>query len=270
MDVQRKDIKLQDEKQAPAHVAPVTAANGRVPSPPVAPGISAKVTPPQDRFTLKSMLWGLLFGIVLAAAAFFAAPKLRDWAFAWLPDSPRMQAIHLAGEADLRKTVRKLEKSVAALRGKFERLLPRDPYLIVDSSENKIYVRAGSKLIHEGVCSTGSNVLLKATDNRQWMFATPRGMFRVIGKVKSPVWRMPDWAFIEEGRQVPPLDSPERFETGVLGDYALAFGNGYLIHGTLYKRMLGMPVTHGCVRLDDHELEVVYRNLQMGSRIFIY
>ena len=40
-----------------------------------------------------------------------------------------------------------------------------------------------------------------------------------------------------------------------LGDYALALGDGYLIHGTIYKRFLGMPVTHGCVRLNDEDLE---------------
>jgi lipoprotein-anchoring transpeptidase ErfK/SrfK len=56
----------------------------------------------------------------------------------------------------------------------------------------------------------------------------------------------------------------------VLGEYALELGDGYLIHGTLYKRMLGMPVTHGCVRLGDEDLRVVYRNLQIGSKVFIY
>lgn len=270
MGVQPKDNILQEKNAAPESAPPETPGNGRAESPPVATDTTARPRQPQDHFTLKSVLKGLLFGLFLAAATLVAAPKLRDWAFAWLPDSPHMQAIHLAGAANVRKTVRDMERRGAALRGRFERLLPREPYLIVNSSENKIYVRAGNKLIHEGMCSTGSNVLLKATDNRQWMFATPRGMFRVIGKVRAPVWRMPDWAFIEEGRPVPPPDSPERFETGVLGDYALAFGNGYLIHGTLYKRMLGMPVTHGCVRLDDHELEVVYKSLQVGSRIFIY
>lgn len=102
------------------------------------------------------------------------------------------------------------------------------------------------------------------------MFATPRGQFYVQGKIRNPVWRMPDWAFIEEGKSVPAPDSPERYERGVLGDYALAFGNGYFVHGTLYQRMLGMPVTHGCIRLSDDDLRIVYENLQVGSKIFVY
>jgi len=56
----------------------------------------------------------------------------------------------------------------------------------------------------------------------------------------------------------------------VLGDYALSLGDGYLIHGTLYQRYLGLPVTHGCVRLGDKELEIVYQALKVGSKVFIY
>jgi L,D-transpeptidase YbiS len=59
--------------------------------------------------------------------------------------------------------------------------------------------------LRRGVCSTGSYVLLKTHDNsKRWIFSTPRGMFRVQKKLENPVWRMPDWAFIEEGKPVPP------------------------------------------------------------------
>jgi L,D-transpeptidase YbiS len=43
-----------------------------------------------------------------------------------------------------------------------------------------------------------------------------------------------------------------------------------MIHGTIYKRFLGMNVTHGCVRLGDDDLEAVYKNLQIGSKVYIY
>jgi len=168
------------------------------------------------------------------------------------------------------KTWKKLEYEVAALRRAFDQLTPRQPYLVVSSADNEFYIRNGKKVLHHGVCSTGSFILLKASDQRQWIFQTPRGMYRVQVKVEAPVWRMPDWAFIEEGLPVPPPDSPERYEYGVLGEYALAFGNGYLVHGTLYQRFLGMPVTHGCIRLGDEDLRKVYQALSLGSRIFIY
>jgi len=95
-------------------------------------------------------------------------------------------------------------------------------------------------------------------------------MFKVLNKVKDPVWKKPDWAFIEEGLKVPSANHPSRFEYGSLGDYALYLGQGYLIHGTLYKRYLGMPVTHGCVRMGDEDLEVVFKSLKIGSKVYIY
>jgi hypothetical protein len=168
------------------------------------------------------------------------------------------------------KIPKELEYKVNGLRRSFGQLTPRQPYLIVNSADNEIYLMNGRRLLHKGVCSTGSFTLLKAADQRQWIFQTPRGMYRVQVKVEAPVWRMPDWAFIEEGLPVPAPDSPERYEYGVLGEYALAFGNGYLVHGTLYQRFLGMPVTHGCVRLGDEDLKKVYFALDIGSKIFIY
>jgi L,D-transpeptidase YbiS len=95
-------------------------------------------------------------------------------------------------------------------------------------------------------------------------------MFRVQGKLVDPLWVKPDWAFIEEGLPVPPKNHPDRYEYGTLGDYALSLGHGYLIHGTLYQRFLGLPVTHGCVRLGDDDLKEVYNKLVEGSRVYIY
>jgi len=62
----------------------------------------------------------------------------------------------------------------------------------------------------------------------------------------GPSWVKPDWAFIEEGEDIP-KNYYDRIEEGVLGDYALEIGNGYFIHGTLYTRLLGKSVTHGCI-----------------------
>ncbi len=57
----------------------------------------------------------------------------------------------------------------------------------------------GMKLIKKDKCSTGSYILLKNGDDQQWMFKTPKGEFRIQGKTTSPVWKKPDWAFVEEG-----------------------------------------------------------------------
>jgi len=81
---------------------------------------------------------------------------------------------------------------------------------------------------------------------------------------------MPDWAFIEEGRKVPPPNASVRYNSKALGKYALSIGGGYLIHGTLYTRLIGQPVTHGCIRLADEELNLVYKHLRYGAKVYIY
>ncbi len=226
---------------------------------------------PTRNIVLRATICGLFLGVLLAATTLLTAPTLREWAFALLPDAKFVSELNAASTKDLQKQLKKAEKDFNALRAKLDRLIPRDHYLIINSSENQMIVMKGATVVHKGTCSTGSNVMLKMeNDDRQWFFATPRGMFRVQGKIKNPTWRMPDWAFIEEGLPVPPPNSPERIQYGVLGDYALAFGNGYFVHGTLYKRTLGMPVTHGCIRLDDADLLVVYKTLEVGGRIFVY
>jgi L,D-transpeptidase YbiS len=146
----------------------------------------------------------------------------------------------------------------------------KSPYIVINSTQNEFKLYSGGNLIREGICSTGSYVKLEYNDKQKWVFRTPKGMLKIKNKTKFPVWKKPDWAFIEEGKPVPSPNSPLRFEYGVLGDYSLALGDGYLIHGTLYQRLLGMPVTHGCVRLGDDDLEAVYRSLRIGDRVFIY
>ncbi|MBI1924222.1 L,D-transpeptidase [Candidatus Poribacteria bacterium] len=218
-------------------------------------------------FVRLAWLFGLCLGLVFATTILFAAPILREEAFGLLTQSNEVST--LAPE-QLRQETQQLEEQVAILREQLKGLIPQEPYLIVDSSDNVIFLKSGETILHQGVCSTGSYIHLKASNSREWVFATPRGMFSIKKKQEAPIWKKPDWAFIEEGLPVPSPNAPERFEAGVLGEYALAIGDGYLIHGTLYKRLLGKPVTHGCVRLNDEELRVVYQNLEVGSKVLIY
>ncbi len=163
-----------------------------------------------------------------------------------------------------------LEYDLARLDKKLASKTPRSYYLIINTASNEFSLYKGSELIRKDKCSTGSYILLKNGDEQEWMFKTPKGEFKIQSKTTSPVWKKPDWAFIEEGLPVPSANHSSRFEYGVLGDYALNLGQGYLIHGTLYQRFLGLPVTHGCVRLNDENLELIYNSLSVGSKVYIY
>jgi len=178
-------------------------------------------------------------------------------------DATLMEAQQKAGAAGL-------EKENALLRRKLQALAPKGTHVIVDSARNVLYLRKGDEVILQAVISCGSGSILEEPGGeRKWIFDTPRGEFQVKSKIVDPTWVKPDWAFIEEGKDVP-KNPGERLEAGVLGDYALGFGEGYFIHGTLYKRLLGRSVTHGCIRVGDKDLKALYQAASIGTKIYVY
>jgi len=212
----------------------------------------------------------LLVILLFAYVSFYTLiPSLQDW-YAGKPKQVKDISLTDMSEKEITK-FHKLQKSeIASLNRKLAKLQPTGNYLIVNTHENIFRLYYGKNLKRESQCSTGSYILLESGDQQKWIFKTPQGMYRIQGKISDPVWRKPDWAFIEEGLPVPGPTHPSRYEYGVLGDYAMSIGNGYLIHGTLYKRYIGLAVTHGCIRLNDSDLEMVFKSLEVGSRVYIY
>jgi L,D-transpeptidase YbiS len=157
-----------------------------------------------------------------------------------------------------------------ALKRQLAQLAPTENYIVVDTARNRLYVMRENRTLLDALVSTGSGTILQAPDRpTQWVFDTPRGEFTVQSKLQNPVWVKPDWAFFEEGLELP-NDPTERLEPGILGDYALGFGKGYFIHGTLYTRLLGKNVTHGCIRLNDEDLRTTYKLARIGTPIMIF
>jgi L,D-transpeptidase ErfK/SrfK len=156
------------------------------------------------------------------------------------------------------------------LMRKMAALAPRGIYIVIDTGQNLLLVKSGEKILHQAVVSTGSGKILQdPASERKWVFDTPRGVFSVKNKIKNPYWVKPDWAFIEKGEPIP-QSAKDRVESGGLGAYALGIGNGYFIHGTLYTRLLGKNVTHGCVRVADKDLQYVYETVPPGAKVIIF
>ena len=162
-----------------------------------------------------------------------------------------------------------IENDIRKLQKKLDSYTPANAYMIVNTSDNHFYLYKGKQLIRDGVCSTGKNEKLVA-ENYEHIFHTPFGVRKVLRKQTNPVWKKPDWSFIEDGLPIPSANDPSRWETGTLGAYKLEIGDGFMIHGTIYKRRMGMSVTHGCIRLLDEDLEVVYKTMEVGSKVYIY
>ena len=164
-----------------------------------------------------------------------------------------------------------LQKEQRQLKAALAKKAVSGNYIVVDVTNNRLFLRERDKITLDAKCSSGSGIRLieGGEKGRQWEFDTPRGLFRVRQMVKNPVWKKPDWAFVEEGEPIP-RDPRMRIEPDMMGEYGLHFGNGYLIHGTLYERLLGRSVTHGCVRLGRDDLRKVYAASKIGTPIIIY
>ena len=176
----------------------------------------------------------------------------------------------LKQDAAFKKQISLMTRDIQRLSRKYNAYTSGQSYIVINTTDNRFFLYRNKKLMREGFCSSGSYTLLQTEGDRQWIFKTPKGKYWIQGKTTNPVWKKPDWAFVEEGLPIPPKDDYSRYEYGVLGDYALAIGDGYLIHGTIYKRFLGMPVTHGCVRLNDEDLKVIFNTLSIGSKVYIF
>jgi L,D-transpeptidase YbiS len=190
------------------------------------------------------------------------------WDYRTVPavEAPAVRAAAARSSRDGARLVGERERLEAALRRK----VPRGTWIVIDQTHNRIRLMRGDATVLEAPCSAGSGMVLKEGANgRVWVFDTPRGRFEVLSKMANPVWRKPDWAFVEEGEAIP-RDPVDRLEYGSLGEYALYFGNGYMIHGTLYERLLGRPVSHGCIRVGREPLREVYRQSPLGTPIYIY
>ena len=209
---------------------------------------------------------------VLVLAVGLAAVAVAGTGYAYKGLAGTMPPAPLApSSATPEKQMTQLRSQQKKLQTALTKMIPPGTYVVIDQTHNRVYLKKGEEITLEAVCSAGSGLVLleAAAGGRKWVFDTPRGSFKVIQRRENPVWKKPDWAFVEEGKPIPKSDS-DRFEYGMLGEYALSFGNGYMMHGTLYERLLGRSVTHGCIRIGRDDLRVVWRDCPLGTRIFIY
>lgn len=120
-------------------------------------------------------------------------------------------------------------------------------YILVDISEQHMYVYEGDTLIYSFVASTGMNN------------ATRTGLFYVQSRIPNAygstwnIW-MPDWLGI--------------YWSGGLenGIHALPIlPNG----GTLWAGYLGTPISYGCVVLGTYDAQVLYNWAEIGTPVEI-
>lgn len=116
--------------------------------------------------------------------------------------------------------------------------------VLIDKSENRLYLFAGDHPLKKYIVSTGK-------DN-----STPEGDFKIVNKLKDPTW-------YKTGAIIP-AESPDNH----LGPRWLGFDKkGYGIHGTVHPEDLGKSVSQGCVRMKNDEVEELYSFLPQQSLV---
>ena len=215
-----------------------------------------------------ALAWKLVVGVALATLFGF---DLEPVAVAVAAPGATRLADAAATEVVRNPELDELRESVRALERTFARQAPGGRYIVIDRGNNRLWVRSAQGVELEAVVSTGSGTVLKESGGKQrtWTFQTPEGRLKVLSMRRNPVWVKPDWAFLEEGEQ-PPASVSDRVEKGSLGEWALDLGDGYMIHGTLYERLLGRSLTHGCIRVGRDDLRALARLARPGTPVIIF
>jgi hypothetical protein len=140
--------------------------------------------------------------------------------------------------------------------------------VVIDLDRNRLFFKQGEITLWSAPVGTGTGLRLR-TDEKEWRFSTPRGIFHVQYKEQNPVWNAPDWYFVENGLPVPPVGDPKRRFPGGLGAAAVYIGRDLAIHGTNRPELLGQRVSHGCIRLSNKDALRLYHNVQVGTEVVI-
>lgn len=245
--------------------------------------------------------------LVVAAAGLFVATSA--WAvnerltrrvteMTYLKDTRSLEFVR---EQEGERT-RQEEEKERQLAAKEEELAPAGkPYIVVSLAERRmLYIQAKDTLYRASVAVGSGKTLVMGGQTKR--FITPRGRMSITHKELDPVWVPPNWHYIEYARQrgmnvrdmsnaspnalagypagrvpvsgntviIPPWGSPQRAHKGVLGVAKLEMYDGYYFHGTDNPASIGTAASHGCIRMHAADIMWMYRNVPVGTPVYIY
>lgn len=123
-------------------------------------------------------------------------------------------------------------------------------HLEIDIATNKMTVFLNTRALYSFRVATGKNKT-----------NTPLGRFRIITKVENP-WYLP--------KNIAGGDPSNPLGTRWLGlNVPNTNGYKYGIHGTNNPYSIGGYVTQGCVRLQNNQVEWLFRHIEVGTPVII-
>lgn len=117
----------------------------------------------------------------------------------------------------------------------------------VDKSANQMEIYLDEKRIKSYRVATGKRN------------STPVGTFKIINKVRNPIW------YKEMGTAIPYGD-PENH----LGPRWMGFDKpSYGIHGTVEPKTIGTQASSGCIRMLNKDVEEIYAVVPIGTKVTV-
>jgi hypothetical protein len=126
--------------------------------------------------------------------------------------------------------------------------------IVIRRETRKLYLYKGSKLARVFRVATG-----------QPSYPTPIGHFEIIVKQRNPWWYPPTGSAWAEGAKPVPPGPGNPLGTRWMGISAPYVG----IHGTPDAASIGYSASHGCVRMLIPEVEWLFRQVDVGTPVFI-
>jgi lipoprotein-anchoring transpeptidase ErfK/SrfK len=137
-------------------------------------------------------------------------------------------------------------RSDTVYAGKTIRLFKGEFSIEVSKSENILTLSADGKPIKQYRVSTGKNG------------STPVGEYKIVSKLVNPTW-------FKTGAIYPPGSPDNALGTRWLGFDLPAYG----IHGTIDPENIGKPVSEGCIRMLNQDVEELYGMVPSGTKVII-
>lgn len=137
---------------------------------------------------------------------------------------------------------------ICTLQGNNAYAVEDEVYLRIDKSKNRLYVILNDTPVYQFRIATGRRSM-----------PTPTGTFQIVTKVANPFYL--------------PKQIPGGHKQNPLGSrwMGLSIGNGYKygIHGTHKPYLLGQSVSSGCIRMNNRDIEFLFRHIPLRTSVVI-
>ncbi|WP_120187822.1 L,D-transpeptidase [Ammoniphilus oxalaticus] len=123
-------------------------------------------------------------------------------------------------------------------------------HIVVSKSKHTLEIMLNNHPVYSFEVATG------ATPEK-----TPEGVYSIIKKVKNP-WYLP--------KDIPGGDPNNPLGSRWIGiDVPNTDGYKYGIHGTNNPESIGQSVSQGCVRMQNEDVEWLFRHIPIGTKVVI-